>query len=120
MTVIDGRGLPERAHAKINLTLHVIGQRPDGYHILDSVVAFANIGDAVYVHTKAKKMAIDITGPFADGLSGGEDNLVMRAARALSSGKKAKITLEKNLPVASGIGGGSADAAATLRLLSRR
>lgn len=105
------------ARAKVNLALHVTGRRADGYHLLDSIVAFAATGDRVTV-TKAPDLGLSITGPFAEGLST-SDNLVLRAARALHPSRGAAITLDKNLPIASGIGGGSADAAATLLALSR-
>ena len=108
----------EAASAKINLALHVTGQRADGYHLLDSIVAFTEVGDEVVVEP-AEHLSLTIEGPFAKGLDAGPENLVLRAARALGAGHGAKITLVKNLPVASGIGGGSADAAATLRALSR-
>ncbi len=106
------------APAKVNLFLHVVGQRPDGYHRLDSLVVFAGVGDFLHA-APAKDLRLQVTGPFAATLGAGPDNLVLRAARILDSQKGAKLTLEKRLPVASGIGGGSADAAATLRLLSR-
>lgn len=108
------------ASAKINLYLHITGQREDGYHELDSLVAFVGVGDVITV-TQGDDLKLTITGPFAQGLSPGEDNLVVRAARLLAKesnvAANAHITLEKNLPVASGIGGGSADAAATLKAL---
>jgi 4-diphosphocytidyl-2-C-methyl-D-erythritol kinase len=108
----------ELARAKINLCLHVIGQRDDGYHLLDSIVAFADIGDEISV-TPSNHFRLTITGPYADELSNDEDNLVLRAARLFSDNcDGADITLTKNLPVASGIGGGSADAAATLHAMS--
>jgi len=103
------------APAKINLCLHVTGQRGDGYHLLDSLVVFADVGDRVTV-AAADDLSLTITGPRGAGLSGA-DNLVLRAARVMGS-RGAAITLDKQLPVASGIGGGSADAAATLRALS--
>lgn len=103
------------APAKINLTLHVTGQRADGYHLLDSLVAFADIGDTITA-VPADELSLKITGPLASDLPLSDDNLVLRAARAM--GVTAAITLRKALPVASGIGGGSADAAATLRALS--
>lgn len=106
----------EFAPAKINLTLHVTGQRADGYHLLDSLVVFAEVGDRITLRA-APDLSLTITGPQADVLRVEDDNLVLRAARLM--GAKAAITLEKSLPVASGIGGGSADAAATLRGLSR-
>ncbi len=105
------------APAKINLTLHVTGQLPDGYHLLDSLVVFASIGDRIAVRP-AEGLSLTIDGPFAKGLSADSDNLVLRAARMLSSDRGAAITLTKHLPLASGIGGGSADAAATLRALA--
>ncbi|MEO5620324.1 MAG: 4-(cytidine 5'-diphospho)-2-C-methyl-D-erythritol kinase [Cypionkella sp.] len=108
--------MTEAACAKINLALHVTGQRPDGYHLLDSLVVFAGLGDVVTVE-KSFDAALTITGPQAASLPVTPDNLVLRAARAM--GAKATITLEKHLPLASGIGGGSADAAATLRALAR-
>lgn len=105
------------ARAKINLALHVTGRRADGYHLLDSLVAFADFGDRITVEP-AEALSLRITGPKAAGLGAGPDNLVLRAASAFGSGQGARITLEKHLPVASGIGGGSADAAATLRALA--
>lgn len=114
--------LIEAAPAKINLYLHVVGRRDDGYHLLDSVVAFAAIGDTLSAE-KAETLSLHVTGPFAAGLTGEPDNLVLRAARALALEcgvpAGAHLVLDKHLPVASGIGGGSADAAATLRLLCR-
>ena len=103
------------APAKINLTLHVTGQREDGYHLLDSYVCFAGIGDRLTVE-KADTMTLAVTGPFAKGVPTGPENLVCRAAALL--GLNARITLEKNLPAAAGIGGGSADAAATIHALT--
>lgn len=104
----------EAAPAKLNLALHVIGRRADGYHLLDSLVAFAGVGDAVALEPGPLSLRID--GPFAQGLST-DDNLCLRAARL--AGGDAAIRLAKNLPVASGLGGGSADAAAVLRGLAR-
>ena len=103
------------APAKVNLFLHVTGRRPDGYHELDSLAVFAGVGDVV---TAAAGPALGLTfsGPFGGALSAEPDNLVLRAARALSPAGAAALHLEKNLPIASGIGGGSADAAAALRL----
>lgn len=106
----------EFAPAKINLALHVTGRRADGYHLLDSLVVFADVGDRVEA-APAPALSLAITGPAAANLPVSDDNLVLRAARAM--GAAAAITLHKALPVASGIGGGSADAAATLRLLAR-
>ncbi len=106
------------ARAKINLCLHVTGQRGDGYHLLDSLVVFADLGDLISCRV-ATGLGLTITGPQSAGLSSGEDNLVLRAARAFGTGRGAAIVLTKNLPLASGIGGGSADAAATVLALSR-
>ena len=116
----------ETAPAKINLALHVTGRRADGYHLIDTLVVFADLGDTVTV-SPADDLSLTIDGPFAGNLEGTDDNLVMRAARMLAEvardrGLKvvgARLNLTKNLPVASGIGGGSADAAATLRALNR-
>lgn len=104
------------APAKINLTLHVTGQRQDGYHLLDSLVVFADFGDTILVR-EADDLTLQISGPKSAGLTDGEDNLVLRAAR-LAGVSTACISLDKHLPAAAGIGGGSADAAATLRALS--
>ena len=92
------------APAKINLTLHVTGQRDDGYHLLDSYVVFADVGDDLTV-TLAEDMALTVSGPFAAGVPTDHQNLVVRAASLL--GLSAEITLEKHLPTAAGIGGGS-------------
>ncbi|MDE8349416.1 MAG: 4-(cytidine 5'-diphospho)-2-C-methyl-D-erythritol kinase [Acidocella sp.] len=105
------------APAKVNLHLHVIGKRADGYHLLDSLAVFPNVGDMISVEP-ADTLSLIITGRFGKTLAAETDNLVLRAARALSPTGTGAITLEKNLPVASGIGGGSADAAAALRVLS--
>lgn len=113
--------IAELAPAKVNLYLHVLGRRPDGYHLLDSLVVFAACGDRIEV-AAAETWQLTIDGPFAADVPAGEDNLVLRAARALADevgGRGAAIHLTKSLPVASGIGGGSADAAATLRALLR-
>ena len=105
------------APAKVNLALHVTGRRADGYHLLDSYVVFASVGDRI-VAAPADRLSLTIEGPEGDGLDAGPGNLVLRAAQAFGSGQGAAITLHKALPVAAGIGGGSADAAATLRALS--
>ncbi|WP_108484851.1 4-(cytidine 5'-diphospho)-2-C-methyl-D-erythritol kinase [Oceaniglobus ichthyenteri] len=105
------------APAKINLTLHVTGQRDDGYHLLDSLVVFGDVGDHVHVRL-ARDWSLVVTGPKAAGVPCDADNLVLRAAR-FAGGHPCAITLEKNLPIASGIGGGSSDAAACLRALHR-
>lgn len=116
--------LAETAHAKINVALHVRGRRDDGYHALESLFAFAEDGDRITGEV-TDDGAIDllVDGPFGSGLEAGPGNLVVRAARGLQAylgeQRGAAIRLTKNLPVASGIGGGSADAAATLRLLTR-
>lgn len=112
------RTATEPAFAKVNLTLHVTGRRDDGYHLLDSLVAFADFGDVVTA-TSAVRLTLLIDGPQAAGLSAGADNLVLRAANLLDPDGRAALRLTKRLPVASGIGGGSADAAATLRALAR-
>ncbi len=112
----------ETAYAKINLALHVRHRRADGKHDLETLFAFADDGDRLSV-VPSKDVSLTISGPFASGLSFGEDNLVIQAARALAGScdvsEGAALHLEKNLPIASGIGGGSADAAAALRLLVR-
>lgn len=108
----------EQACAKINLTLHITGQRADGYHLLDSLVVFASIADQVEV-AAADKLSLIIDGPYGAGLAADDGNLVMRAARLLHPNRGAAVRLTKELPVASGIGGGSADAAASLRALAR-
>ncbi len=109
------------ARAKINLYLHVVGKRADGFHLLDSLIAFAETGDRLTVEP-ADELSLLIDGPFAFGLQHEKDNLVLRAARGLAAlaGRVPAVTirLTKNLPIASGIGGGSADAAATLRALA--
>jgi 4-diphosphocytidyl-2-C-methyl-D-erythritol kinase len=103
------------APAKINLTLHVTGRRTDGYHDLDSLVVFAGVGDDVRAE-RAAGLSLAVEGPMAAGLAAEGDNLVLRAARHLGIGQ-ARLVLTKRLPVASGIGGGSSDAAATVRAL---
>ncbi|ARO13735.1 4-diphosphocytidyl-2-C-methyl-D-erythritol kinase [Ketogulonicigenium robustum] len=114
--------LQEFAPAKLNLALHVTGQRPDGYHLLDSIVAFASIGDEITV-IPAQTLSLTIIGPFAHRVPAGADNLVLRAAETLrrvrNVDKGGAIKLNKLLPTAAGLGGGSADAAAALRLLAR-
>ena len=112
----------EIAYAKINLALHVRRRRSDGYHDIESLFAFAQHGDRIAASV-AEGVTLSITGPFSQGLASGDTNLVLRAAKALrtafSVSQGAAIALDKNLPIASGIGGGSADAAAALRLLCR-
>jgi 4-diphosphocytidyl-2-C-methyl-D-erythritol kinase len=110
------------APAKINLYLHVVGRRDDGYHLLDSLVVFADIADEVSARP-APSLTLDVEGPFAGSLAGDAgENLVLRAARLLAGRigvePRASLRLVKRLPVASGIGGGSSDAAAALRVLA--
>ncbi len=111
----------ETAHAKVNLFLHVLDRRPDGYHTLDSLVVFAAPADTLRAEPD-ETMSLAVDGPFGDALAG-PDNLVLRAAQALAretgTARGARLTLTKALPVAAGIGGGSADAAAALRALDR-
>ena len=111
----------ELAPAKINLALHVRRRRPDGYHDLETLFAFCADGDIVSVE-QADRDSFVVTGPFADALAGEGDNLVLRAGRAFGDAFRIEaahaITLDKHLPIASGIGGGSADAAATLRAMA--
>lgn len=109
------------ARAKVNLALHVVGRRTDGYHLLDSLVVFADFGDRITV-SPGQGLRLEVTGPQGGNLAAEADNLCLRAARSMAgptSGNGALITLDKHLPVASGIGGGSADAAATLQALAR-
>jgi 4-diphosphocytidyl-2-C-methyl-D-erythritol kinase len=116
-TATDALGF---APAKINLSLRVTGKRADGYHLLDSLVVFAGVGDRLSVKP-ADTLLLTVCGPFGASLSGESDNLVLRAARALAAeagiAPRGALVLEKALPIASGIGGGSSDAAAALRLL---
>lgn len=109
------------APAKVNLTLHVVGKRDDGYHLLDSLVVFAGIGDTLDF-SPAETLSLEVTGPTASQIPEGE-NIVLKAARLLAEAtgvtKGATIRLTKRLPVAAGIGGGSADAAAALKGLMR-
>ncbi|MEL6467453.1 MAG: 4-(cytidine 5'-diphospho)-2-C-methyl-D-erythritol kinase [Pseudomonadota bacterium] len=102
------------APAKINLTLHLTGQRDDGYHLLDSLVVFADVGDRLAL-TPGAALSLDVTGPFADGVPTDNRNLAWRAAEL--AGWTGHIEIEKALPHGAGIGGGSADAAAVLRAL---
>lgn len=110
--------MEEVAYAKINLELRVRGRRGDGYHDIDTLFAFAEAGDLLSVE-EGEGLSLAVRGDYADRLAGAEDNLVLRAARLLGGGRGAALTLDKRLPVAAGIGGGSADAAAALRLLTR-
>jgi len=108
------------APAKINLALHVVGRRADGYHLLDSVVAFADCGDRITVEASDEDV-FSVSGRYAEGVPTDVGNLVLRARDALrlqtGGGGPVRIHLEKTLPIASGIGGGSSDAAATLKAL---
>lgn len=112
----------EPAPAKLNLALHVRRKRDDGYHELETIFAFCTDGDRLYAD-ESDQLSLSIEGPFSHDLQAGTDNLIVRAAAALALvagvDAKAALTLDKRLPVASGIGGGSADAAAALRLLTR-
>lgn len=110
------------APAKLNLYLHILGRRGDGYHLIDSLVAFASVHDTLAVEA-ADELTLSLEGPFAAALAAEPDNLVLRAARLLAReagvAPRAKLRLIKRLPLASGIGGGSADAAAALKALRR-
>ena len=114
--------LVEEGRAKVNLTLRVVGRRVDGYHDLESLVAFADCGDRLAL-APGPELKLDTTGPLAGDCGDVADNLVLRAALLLAEHvpglKLGEFTLDKMLPVAAGIGGGSADAAAALRLLAR-
>lgn len=114
--------LTEHAPAKINLALHLRRRRPDGYHELESIFAFTDFGDTLHA-SPAGGLHISISGPNAGAVGPDVDNLVLRAARALAAAAgvapDAAVTLKKRIPVAAGLGGGSADAAAALRLLNR-
>ncbi|MBT8154889.1 4-(cytidine 5'-diphospho)-2-C-methyl-D-erythritol kinase [Epibacterium ulvae] len=107
------------APAKINLTLHVTGQRADGYHLLDSLVVFADVGDQVTVTPASvgAGLSLSVTGPLAQGVPTDDSNLVVKAVR-LAQVRDADIVLDKHLPAEAGIGGGSSDAAATLHALT--
>jgi len=110
------------ALAKVNLSLHVVGRRADGYHLLDSLIAFAGVGDTL-IAVPADGFSLTVGGPTATLLPPGEVNIVEKAARALAAAASlrpdAALSLTKRLPVAAGIGGGSADAAAALKALVR-
>ncbi len=102
------------APAKINLTLHVTGQRDDGYHLIDSLVAFAPVGDYL-TFSDAPVSSLTVEGPEAAGVPTDMDNLVMKVAEIMAPDRGLAMTLEKNIPIAAGLGGGSADAAAAFR-----
>jgi 4-diphosphocytidyl-2-C-methyl-D-erythritol kinase len=110
----------ECAAAKVNLTLRVLGRRPDGYHEIESLVAFAGLGDRITLEATGGRF-VQVTGPFATAIAA--ENIVARAVAHLTTVEPrlavGRITLEKNLPVAAGLGGGSADAAAVLRVVRR-
>jgi 4-diphosphocytidyl-2-C-methyl-D-erythritol kinase len=112
----------EKAPAKVNLTLRVLGRRADGYHELESLVAFAGVGDAL-TFAPGDALTLTVSGPTAPAAGDSADNLVLKAARALAERiaglSLGRFALSKRLPVAAGLGGGSADAAAALRLLAQ-
>jgi len=116
-------GILETAPAKVNLALHVTGKRADGYHDLESLVVFAGVADELRANS-AREDTLFLKGPFAAALTAGQSNLVLKAMTAFRArwpdaiGQGVAIELTKNLPVAAGIGGGSADAAAALRLMA--
>lgn len=116
------RRLAATVPAKINLDLFVTGRRPDGLHELDSLVVFGVVADRIEVE-EAGDLSLEVAGPFAGAVPHGESNLVLRAARTLAEWTgvepRARIRLDKHIPPAAGLGGGSGDAAATLRLLAR-
>jgi len=114
---VSGSGVTVCAPAKINLFLHVGELRRDGYHELESLVAFADFGDRLEF-APASELVLKLRGPFASQVPRDGDNLVLKAARALDVSGGATITLEKNLPVEAGLGGGSSDGAAALRGLN--
>jgi 4-diphosphocytidyl-2-C-methyl-D-erythritol kinase len=110
------------AHAKVNLWLNVVGRRADGYHLLDSLAAFADLADSVEA-APSQRLSVTVAGPQSGALASEGDNLVLKAARLLAERAgvppRAELSLTKNIPVAAGLGGGSADAAVALRVLSR-
>jgi 4-diphosphocytidyl-2-C-methyl-D-erythritol kinase len=116
--------MQEIAYAKLNLALHVRARRPDGYHELETLFAFCEAGDILRLEEgHGAEPRLDVTGPFADALDGEADNLVLAAARTVRDaapvpGPPPHFRLDKRLPVAAGLGGGSADAAAAARLLA--
>lgn len=115
--------LRTRAPAKVNLTLHVLGRRHDGFHDLDSLVAFAGCAADGLTFEPGAPLSLAVDGPFASAAGEGSDNLVLKAARALSERvpgvRLGRFSLTKRIPVAAGLGGGSADAAAALRLIAQ-
>ena len=117
-----GATLFEKAPAKVNLTLRMRGRRADGYHELESLVAFADVGDTLIL-SDVDRDGLEVAGPFAGKSGPVADNLVLKALAAIRERieglKTGRFLLEKNVPVAAGLGGGSADAAAALRLVAR-
>jgi 4-diphosphocytidyl-2-C-methyl-D-erythritol kinase len=120
--VSTGLRLTARAPAKVNLSLKVTGRRADGYHLIDSRVVFAGVGDELSLDP-LQPLALTISGPFGAGLAAEPDNLILKAARlfaeTMPGARAGGFHLVKRLPVASGIGGGTADGAAAIRLLAR-
>lgn len=122
MRLTSGRWV-ELAPAKVNLCLHVGPVQADGYHPLASLVAFADVGDLVTAEP-AEALSLSVTGPFGEGLIGGGSNLILKALHALGQATgggdpRLHVTLDKRLPIAAGLGGGSSDAGAALRLARR-
>jgi 4-diphosphocytidyl-2-C-methyl-D-erythritol kinase len=117
MAIVE-TGFVEQARAKINLTLRVLGRRVDGYHALESLVVFADLADSLSLQPGGA-LTLEVSGPFAGACGPPAHNLVLKAAAALASTTSGRFTLDKHIPVAAGLGGGSADAAAALRLLAR-
>src|ERR1700730_13014827 len=119
---VPAAALVEKAPAKVNLTLRVVGRRSDGYHEIDSLVAFAAVADVLRL-TPGPTLSLSVSGPTGPASGGVRDNLVLKAAHALAAQieclKLGRFALSKRLPVAAGLGGGSADAAAALRVLAR-
>lgn len=118
-----GSGPAEPAPAKVNLYLHVVGRRADGYHLLDSLVGFVSVADLVRVTAASRHPGLTVSGPFARAVPDDDSNLAWQAAARLAAladrPPEMAVHLEKHLPVAAGLGGGSADAAAVLRALVR-
>ena len=115
------KAIERRAHAKINLALHVVGRRADGYHLLDSIAVFADCADVIVVEP-AEELSLAVTGPFASHAPADRSDLAWRAAEALCAhigcAPTVRILVEKNIPAGAGLGGGSADAAAVLLALN--
>jgi 4-diphosphocytidyl-2-C-methyl-D-erythritol kinase len=119
---VPAAALIEKAPAKVNLTLRVVGRRSDGYHEIESLVAFAAVADVLSL-TPGPTLSLSVSGPMGPASGGVRDNLVLKAAHALAAQieglKLGRFALSKRLPVAAGLGGGSSDAAAALRLIAR-